>query len=241
MKHLLRPSPHPHKQTKGKSRESPRGTGTIPRGEGCNLNFFSSSRVTEICIRSRKHFSMAAALLRPLMASLMTCSVVSAGGLAFSGPALLTQSSLRPVLSQRATTHARSLGRLMMGGGFGFGKKQDDFAFTGTQRLSAWPKKLKTVPATIQKPDYAEKVPPFSPQSLCRGWPPPPAKSDAHVFCMSRRVEIQRECQASRCRGISTSTARKRLLESAKVHQFFKCVFLWGLLHSTPQKKHLFV
>jgi hypothetical protein len=51
----------------------------------------------------------------------------------------------------------------MMGGGFGFGKKQDDFAFTGTQRLSAWPKKLKTVPATIQKPDYAEKVPPFSP------------------------------------------------------------------------------
>jgi len=106
---------------------------------------------------------MAAALMRPLMASLMTCSVVSAGGLAFSGPALLTQSSPRPMLSQRATTHARSVGRLMMGGGFGFGKKQDDFAFTGTQRLSAWPKKLKTVPATIQKPDYAEKVPPFSP------------------------------------------------------------------------------
>lgn len=44
----------------------------------------------------------------------------------------------------------------MQGGGFGFGKTtKDTFAYTGTQRPSEWPKKLKTVPKDIMKPEYA--------------------------------------------------------------------------------------
>jgi len=46
-------------------------------------------------------------------------------------------------------------GRINMSG-FGFAKK-DTFKYTGTQRLSVWPSKLKEVPESVVKPEYASR------------------------------------------------------------------------------------
>jgi hypothetical protein len=47
-----------------------------------------------------------------------------------------------------------SSGQLRMSG-FGFGGKKDSFKYTGSQRVSVWPSKLKEVPDSVMKPEYA--------------------------------------------------------------------------------------
>jgi len=98
---------------------------------------------------SRRHVSCALALLLPTM-----CSAFAPAGPLARLAARATLAGSTPKMKTLRSFHTSPPLGLEMSG-FGFAKTKDSFKYTGTQRPSAWPKKLKAVPKEITKPEYA--------------------------------------------------------------------------------------